>query len=116
MVLGKKIDKETSMLGRRTEGQKQVQQADYTSPTTASKPGDKNNMDKRSSSNKTTSSGKRGRKMSEFESYTKKTQKKIADLYKRMEATTDKNEAKRLRNMAGAYNTRLNKRVKIETL
>ena len=75
-------------------------------------------MDKRSSSNKTTSSGKskRGRKMSEFEAYTKKTQKKIADLYKRMEATTDKNEAKRLRNMAGAHNTRLNKRVKIETL
>ena len=91
-----------------------MQQADYSSPTTP-KPADKN-MDKRSSSNKTTSSGKRGRKMSEFESYTKKTQKKIADLYKRMEATTDKNEAKRLRNMAGAYNTRLNKRVKIETL
>ena len=59
---------------------------------------------------------KRGRKQNDLDQYVEKTQKTIDDLAKRIEASKDKKEIKRLRNMISAYESRLNKRETVEQL
>ena len=59
---------------------------------------------------------KRGRKQNDLEQYVEKTQKTIDDLARRIEASKDKKEIKRLRNMISAYESRLNKRETVEQL
>jgi len=66
----------------------------------------------------TSSLGKRARPVlnNEFNDYHAKTQKKITEIKKKIESTSDKKEKKRLKNMISAYASRLHKREDIEQL